>query len=155
MLADISRLSKYINAETGVRITDGFFLIQSKATITILLFCTVLISTKQFFGEAIQCIGDENDKEYINTFCWTMGTYIMSNCQNLIRRSNVKQFNNIIAEGICPGNTNEEERIYLRYYQWVVVILMVQAIAFYFPSFLWNIWEGNRLKQLCSDIGRW
>lgn len=55
--------------------------------------------------------------------------------------------------GVGPEVPEKTERVFLRYYQWVILMLLIQAIIFYFPSFLWKMWEGQRMLQLCSDAG--
>lgn len=45
------------------------------------------------------------------------------------------------------------ERIYLRYYQWLVFIYFIMAASFRFPAFLWRLTEGGRLQGICEGLG--
>ncbi|XP_075149432.1 innexin inx5-like [Haematobia irritans] len=156
----VKPLSKYLQFKS-VRIYDLIFTLHSKCTVVILLTCTILLSAKQYFGEPINCISDEKQLDYVNSYCWTMGTYILnyydieeyfaylSNSTKLEDRMKAME----IAEGVGPEIINKSERVYMRYYQWVVIVLLIQSFVFYFPSFLWKIWEGQRLNELCSGIG--
>lgn len=44
-----------------------------------LLIFTLLVTSKQFFGEPIHCIaeGEHNDKDAVNSYCWIYGTYTL------------------------------------------------------------------------------
>ncbi|XP_037940175.1 innexin inx5-like [Teleopsis dalmanni] len=159
MYSAVKPLSKYLQFKS-IKIYDTAFTLHSKCTVVILLTCSFLLSAKQYFGEPIQCISDEKNIEFVNSFCWTMGTYIVQYNVQLQQSLNVtlkkrkadmyaRMF--AISEGVGPED-HSTERVYLRYYQWVIMMLLVEALFFYMPSFLWKVWEGQRLKQLCSDV---
>ncbi|XP_033241899.1 innexin inx6 isoform X1 [Drosophila miranda] len=174
MYAAVKPLSKYLRQKT-VRIYDPIFTLHSKCTIVILLTCTILLSAKQYFGEPILCISTSSHTEYIQSYCWTMGTYILPTESNSsaglfyrglapadFNRSDLRglmardqQFVRIIsiAEGVGPEKRGVTKRLYLRYYQWVFMILLFQSLLFYLPSYLWKVWEGHRMAQLCCEVG--
>ncbi|BFG02633.1 innexin inx6 [Drosophila madeirensis] len=169
MYAAVKPLSKYLRQKT-VRIYDPIFILHSKYTIVILLACTILLSAKQYFGEPILCISTNKHTEYIQSYCWTMGTYILpsesntstglpgaafnrSGLQGLMARD--QQFARLIAiaEGVGPEKRGVTKRLYLRYYQWVFMILLFQSLLFHMPSYLWKVWEGHRMAQLSCEVG--
>ncbi|XP_043658519.1 innexin inx5 isoform X3 [Drosophila teissieri] len=200
MYSAVKPLSKYLQFKS-IRIYDAVFTIHSKCTVVILLTCSLLLSARQYFGDPIQCISEEKNIEYIQSYCWTMGTYILkldnlseqplalvhpqhmhdaatssassdfattsSTSRTIIRsrphsRSSLRRIGEYneayaramsIAEGVGPEIRGQTEREYLRYYQWVIILLLFQSFIFYFPSCLWKVWEGQRLKQLCSEVG--
>ncbi|XP_022214581.2 innexin inx6 [Drosophila obscura] len=176
MYAAVKPLSKYLRQKT-VRIYDPIFTLHSKCTIVILLTCTILLSAKQYFGEPILCISTSSHKEYIQSYCWTMGTYILPTETNIstglylgglpaatdrnrsglhgLMARDVQMFARIIAiaEGVGPEKRGVTKRLYLRYYQWVFMILLFQSLLFYLPSYLWKVWEGHRMTQLCCEVG--
>uniref|UniRef100_A0A6P4FMA4 Innexin n=1 Tax=Drosophila rhopaloa TaxID=1041015 RepID=A0A6P4FMA4_DRORH len=178
MYAAVKPLSNYLRLKT-VRIYDPIFTLHSKCTIVILLTCTFLLSAKQYFGEPILCISSEKHTEYVQSYCWTMGTYILpaegekgssSSWDFAFYSSSAESFNLSslralvahneqyarvisIAEGVGPETRGVTKRLYLRYYQWVFMILLFQSLLFYFPSFLWKVWEGQRMEQLCCEVG--
>ena len=67
---------------------------------------------------------------------------------------NLSLFQFFSVLGVGPEISGLTERVYLRYYQWIILVLLLQALVFYIPSFLWKVWEGERLKQLCSEVGK-
>ncbi|XP_037724755.1 innexin inx5 [Drosophila subpulchrella] len=199
MYSAVKPLSKYLQFKS-IRIYDAVFTIHSKCTVVILLTCSLLLSARQYFGDPIHCISEEKNIEYIQSYCWTMGTYILKldasvggqqlpvhpdhegsgtssatspassttshsmwksrsryRSRSSLRR--MGEYNEAyaramsIAEGVGPEVRGHSEREYLRYYQWVIILLLFQAFVFYFPSCLWKVWEGQRLKQLCSQVG--
>lgn len=53
---------------------------------------------------------------------------------------------------LSPGNGMKNNVFNQRYYQWIVIILVLQAALFYIPAFMWKIWENGRLEQLCRNL---
>lgn len=59
----------------------------------------------------------------------------------------------MISEGVGVSRHNDE-KYYHMYYQWVGVFLVVQAMMFYTPRYLWTIFEGGRIKSLSNEMGK-
>lgn len=175
MYSAVKPLSKYLQFKS-IRIYDAVFTIHSKCTVVILLTCSLLLSARQYFGDPIQCISEEKNINYVQSYCWTMGTYIikLDNFSEHLElpvpptsrggggRMSLRRLADYneeyaralsIAEGVGPEIHGQTQREYLRYYQWVIILLLFQSFVFYFPSCLWKVWEGHRLKQLCSEVG--
>ncbi|XP_055913506.1 innexin inx5-like [Eupeodes corollae] len=146
MFQAILPLTKYLKPKS-VNIYDFAFVLHCKVTVFILLTSTILVSARQFFGQPIECMADEKNLEYVNLFCWTMGTFILTDSNDQINNRNS------IAVGVGTEYT-DSQRLYVRYYQWVVIILLIQAFVFYLPAFLWKKWEGGFISQLCDGFER-
>lgn len=58
----------------------------------------------------------------------------------------------IIDYGISE-NSLQHEIIHQRYYQWIVMILIAQALVCYLPAYMWKSFEGGLLKDLCHGLG--
>lgn len=59
---------------------NNVFRMHYKITVIMLLLFTLVVTSKQFFGEPIHCIcGSDKDcdKEAINNYCWIYGTYTL------------------------------------------------------------------------------
>lgn len=59
---------------------NNVFRMHYKLSVIILLVFTLLVTSKQFFGEPIHCMGDNDKgpgKDAINSYCWIYGTYTL------------------------------------------------------------------------------
>ncbi|XP_062132679.1 innexin inx5 [Drosophila sulfurigaster albostrigata] len=165
MYTAVKPLSKYLQLKS-VRIYDGIFTLHAKCTCAILLAFTFLLSSKQYFGDPVVCISGIPQKDFVVSHCWTMGMYIMdyedgpsvANLTKEIQYGYSRQYynqsleKNLLNNVLGLKNENGRERIFLRYYQWVVPVLLLQSFIFYLPAFLWKKWEGGRLKNLCANL---
>jgi hypothetical protein len=41
---------------------------------------------------------------------------------------------------------------YQTYYQWVGLVLFLQAASFYAPKMVWTLLEGGRAKQILRNV---
>lgn len=169
MFTAVKPLSKYLQLKS-VRIYDVIFTFHAKVTCTILVAFTILLSAKQYFGDPLICISNMNEKDFVHSHCWTLGMYIMNydddelaeKREKIIEKDYKDYFlrseyvpeidSNLLHNTASLMASNGQERIFLRYYQWVVPVLLLQAIFFYLPAFLWKVWEGGRMKTLCSNL---
>ncbi|XP_053682703.1 innexin inx2-like [Sabethes cyaneus] len=128
--------------------TNIVWRLHSRATVYLLVFFTVLLSARAYFGEPIDCITSASSgiKQSMNSFCWTLGTYI-SNDSKFVRANW-----NFIEIGEKMGKIPKEERVYQKYYQWVSFILAIQASLFSLPKHLWRFFEGFRMATLCRGL---
>ncbi|XP_058461797.1 innexin inx2 [Malaya genurostris] len=128
--------------------TNVVWRLHSRATVYILVFFTLLLSARTYFGEPIDCISSapDNVKKSLNTFCWILGTYI-SNDPKFVRASW-----DFIEIGNRMGSIPKHERVYQKYYQWVSFILAIQAFMFSLPKHLWRFTEASRMQTLCEGL---
>lgn len=128
---------------------NNVFRMHYKVTVIMLLVFTLMVTSKQFFGEPIHCMGDGNkdtDKDAVNSYCWIYGTYTLKS--NL----NGEEGKNMAYIGVGSKKNANDEQIKHTYYQWVCFVLLGQAVMFYTPRYLWKMWEGGRLKALAADL---
>ncbi|KAJ0177401.1 hypothetical protein K1T71_007410 [Dendrolimus kikuchii] len=133
----------------NVCIDNNVFRMHYKLTVIILLVFTLLVTSKQFFGEPIHCMSDSDkdiDKDAINSYCWIYGTYTLKS------RLIGVEGKHMAYAGVGPNIADDDEQIRHTYYQWVCFVLLGQSVMFYAPRYLWKIWEGGRLKALAADL---
>ena len=94
-------------------------------TTAVLVFFSVIVTSKQFVGDAINCWVPahftSNHEEYANNFCWVRNTYYQP------------------FDEFVPPLARDRDRSMVHYYQWVPIILLVQALLFHLPIDLWRL----------------
>ncbi|CAD7081811.1 unnamed protein product [Hermetia illucens] len=149
MLHIFEPVTKYFKIKK-VRVYDGVFGLHCQVSVAILVACAIIVSAKEYFGKAIDCVSDDKDKDFVSTFCWVAGTYITENFQQTVGAQAASV--GVTGDVFDQQNPAVPLRIYQRYYPWIVLFLFFQAITFLTPSYLWKIWEGGRLEQMCEDL---
>ncbi|XP_071103534.1 innexin unc-9-like isoform X4 [Haliotis cracherodii] len=112
-------------------------------TTGILIIFTVVVSARQYVGDPIRCwcpaqfTGAHVD--YANNICWISNTYY------------------IPMNEVIPVEHHKRTEKELTYYQWVPVVLLIQALMFYIPCIIWRLLNGqsginvDRIVGLASD----
>lgn len=124
-------------------VTDSFvFRLHHKFTVAILIGASLLVTSRQYFGDPIDCISrDDIPPNLLDTFCWIHATF-----------SVVDSWNKTVGvDVVYPGVDKYrpgEQRIYHKYYQWVCFVLFFQGACFYAPRYIWKLFEGNRLRTI-------
>lgn len=115
----------------------------------LLAFFAFTISCKQYFGSPIQCWTPPEFRggweKYAENYCFIANSYHVPMDQEL------------------PEDINDRQD-HISYYRWVPIMLALQAIFFYLPNYLWNIFhkntainpraflrESRRVKPLCGE----
>ncbi|KAG8199544.1 hypothetical protein JTE90_009385 [Oedothorax gibbosus] len=141
MIHALSTLKGLIKSKK-LHIDHWAFRLHYRATVLILFLSCVLVSTKQYAGEPIKCSsGITQESSLIDTYCFVTTTYIVKKALNLTPSEGAPH------PGIYPSQNPEDFR-QITYYQWLVFILLIQAIFFYFPHWLWKMWEDGEISSL-------
>ncbi|CAG0923005.1 unnamed protein product [Notodromas monacha] len=128
-----------------VCIDNNIFRLHYKATMIFLIACSLLVTSRQYIGDPIDCIVDDAvPASVMDTYCWIHSTFTIPN------RLGEKVGVNVPHPGVGPEG--EDEKKYHKYYQWVCFFLFFQAILFYVPRYLWKTWEGGKIKMLVMDL---
>ncbi|KAL9880567.1 innexin inx7 [Glossina fuscipes] len=149
MLHAFSAVSPYLKFNPKrVTIDNTIFKLHYRWTFIILIVATILVCSRQYFGEHIKCISDTVPVHVINTYCFFTSTF------TVVRHLNNTALSNgaIFQPGIGPYEIYEEPIKRHAYYQWVPFLLFGQALCFYIPHFLWKTWEGGRIKALVYGL---
>ena len=98
--------------------------LNSHYTVMICLTFTVVVSANIYIGTPITCwVPAEfhhSHIKYANSYCWVRDTYYLP------------------WEDRVPRPAESQHSRVIPYYQWVPFILLIQALAFYFPSIVWH-----------------
>jgi len=126
-------------------IDNNVFRLHYKATFIILVVASLLVTSRQYIGDPIDCIVEEIPNNVMDTYCWIHSTFSIPS--RVIGKNGMDNAH----PGVAPHEQGEHER-YHKYYQWVCFTLFFQAILFYVPRYLWKTWEGGKLKMLVQDM---
>ncbi|KAB7504538.1 Innexin unc-7 [Armadillidium nasatum] len=147
-MADLFRsLNNFFKIDEIV-IDNNIFKLHYKVTGVLLITCSLLVTERQYLGDPIDCITDKVPAELMDTYCWIHSTYTVTNL------SNAKVGVDIPHPGVAPplDHYNDTERQYHKYYQWVTLVLFLQALMFYIPHYLWKTWERKTIKNLVMHL---
>jgi len=127
-----------------ISIDNNVFRLHYKATFIILVTASLLVTSRQYIGDPIDCIVEEIPSGVMDTYCWIHSTFSVPD-------KVVGELGFDVAHpGVGPEGDGEVK--YHKYYQWVCFTLFFQAILFYIPRYLWKVWEAGKLKMLVQDL---
>jgi len=130
---------------------DNFiFRLHYQFTFGILAIATVLVTSYAYIdtkGSAIQCMVDKGQVPgpVINNYCWISATF------TLPKHFEGAQNEQFIHHGVGP-DVEGDEKIYHAYYQWVPLMLSMQAAMFYLPHWIWKQLEGGRFDLIIAGL---
>lgn len=117
-------------------ISDTFFVLNTEVTPILLLIFSVLLTSVDCLRVSIDCYTDvssNNRKAIMDNYCYSIGIFI---CKN--------------QTSIC---SNPSDKIYQKYYQWIPLILIIQAGIMHIPAYLWRTHEGGLMQNICNELG--
>jgi len=137
VLGAVTGATKHFIGVDQISIDNWSFKCYYKVTTFVLLACSVISTSKQFFGDPIQCDirGGGVDSGVLNSYCWMYSTF------------NIPPS----FKGSCAKREHDGNTLYNTYYQWVAIFLVVQAVLFYLPRMLWLSMEGGLMKFLVRN----
>ncbi len=115
---------------------DAVDRLSRRYTTFFLLLFAILVSTKQYVGDPISCWVPaqftDSHEVYTNKICWVSNTYYLPFAQTKIPK-------------------RDEAKKSIGYYQWIPMVLVLQASLFYVPGIFWRILSrrsGINLKAI-------
>jgi len=145
MLDIFSQFTGFLKFD-AVCIDNNVFRLHYKATVMILIVASVLVTSRQYIGDPIDCMVDGVPGGVMDTYCWIHGTF------SIPERWIGKQGVDVPHPGVAPIAWDGKEPVYHKYYQWVCYVLFLQAGLFYAPRLLWKGIEGGRLRMLVEGM---
>lgn len=130
----------------SICIDNNIFRLHYKATVIILVAFSLIVTSRQYIGDPIDCIVDEIPLNVMDTYCWIYSTFTIPN------RLGGRIGKDVVQPGVSSHVEGEDDVKYHKYYQWVCFVLFFQAMFFYLPRYLWKTWEAGRLKMLALDL---
>jgi hypothetical protein len=120
-MLDIFRGLKNLVKVSHVRIDSTIFRLHYSLTVMILLAFSLIVTTRQYVGNPIDCIHTkEIPEDVLNTYCWIMHTY-------LVKSAFYKKVGRDVPHFGVDKHTDDDELKVYKYYQWVCVCLFFQV----------------------------
>jgi len=162
LLGAVTKVTSSFLELKKVSIDNWGFQLFYKFSTTILVFCSILVTARQFFGEPIQCdagsAAEGIEGDVLNSYCWMYSTWNVppqykGACsaggvwKHLMIVQNLYTFPQDYG-GITIEEWNEHRTsiVYNSYYQWVPLYLMFLAVLFYLPRLCWMMMEGGLME---------
>ncbi|VDL59755.1 unnamed protein product [Hymenolepis diminuta] len=128
----------YINsfsATTYVGVEDLADRANFQWNVIVLLLSMLLVTVRQYFMAPLVCylpttVSGGNAESYVTNLCWVEGTFPIN-----------------LTSGVVPHEIEEWSSTspkIMNYYQWVPLVLGLQAIIYYIPRIIWSIFTFNR-----------
>lgn len=134
-----TQLKPYVSFDK-LRIDNYVFRLHTWVTPVFLVASSLLVMFGTLIEKPIQCTtGKEVPEEVMNTYCWIHSTFTLPD--DFYNRSEAH-----------PGVRNQppeeegQERFH-KYYQWVYLTLLFQALLFWLPKYIWQAKEGEEIEM--------
>ncbi len=112
-----------------------------RLTVIILFVSSLLLGFQYLLHKPISCMQVlEMPTQLLDTICWTHSTY-----------TTITVIPNVVLGAQTP-NVVPEERVYQWYYKWMCWALLVQAVFFYGPHFVWKRFENCLTEKLSEGL---
>lgn len=105
----------------AVCIDNNIFRLHYKATVIILVAFSLLVTSRQYIGDPIDCIVDEIPLNVMDTYCWIYSTFTVPN------RMLGRVGQDVVQPGVASHSDGKDEVKYHKYYQWVCFALFFQV----------------------------
>lgn len=152
-MLDIFRGLKSLIRVNHLHIDSSVFRLHYSITVAMLIAFSLIITTRQYVGNPIDCIHNkEIPEDVFNTFCWIHSTFTISaNSNNPPRPAQIVDLYGDGKEktGIATTVRQEDKKVY-RYYQWVCFCLFFQVSI----TIIQLIIEQLLIKPNV-DLGQW
>ncbi|XP_071522205.1 innexin inx2-like [Panulirus ornatus] len=131
----------------NAQVDNAVFHLHYRVTFVVFIVSGALVTAKEFIGAPIQCISKAVPTGVLNTFCFIMSTFSVP-----------RHWAKPLGDGVSyPGvgpHEDEDEIVYHAYYQWVPFVLVLQAIMFYVPRYLWKNMEGGLFTTILAGLDK-
>ena len=126
--------------------TDSLnFKLHSKLTLAMFLLAALITSKGQFISDPIHCADIPGvSSKVVENFCWIHPTYSVTNAMT------GQVGKDFAYPGIAPGSVADKRHV--GYYQWVSLVLFLQAVMFAIPTLLWKRHSHKLIQTLIQNL---
>lgn len=121
-MLDIFRGLKNLVKVSHVKTDSIVFRLHYSITVMILMSFSLIITTRQYVGNPIDCVHTKDiPEDVLNTYCWIQSTYTL---KSLFLK---KQGVSVPYPGIGNSDGDPADKKHYKYYQWVCFCLFFQV----------------------------
>lgn len=138
----LQSIVKYFNPNKSTHSDDSKINgIQYKGVFGAFLACGILSGLTSWYSR-IECIKSDiltADKKFLEEFCYANPTFVIKSPfrESSIGNQHASPFNKVV---------------HLHYYQWVTIVLFLQAAGFQIPRLIWKRLEGGRVRRMVDQV---
>ncbi|CAL1291424.1 unnamed protein product [Larinioides sclopetarius] len=138
-------LKDFIKTDS-IKNDNNIFKLHYRFTVLILTSFSILVSCRQYLGDPIDCIqNDDIPENVLETYCWVHATFTLPDAYN-------KKVGIEVPHPGIDKYTPGENRKYHAYYQWVCFVLFLQSVLFYLPRYVWKFIDSGKIKTLVMGL---
>ena len=120
-MIDVFRSLKSLTKIRSNVIDSTIFRLHYNVSVTFMLAFSVIVTTRQYVGNPIDCIHTKDiPEDVLNTYCWIHSTYT-------IPSAFWKRVGLDVAHPGIDKTVDPDERRFVKYYQWVTFCLFMQV----------------------------
>jgi len=134
------------------------FMLHYKATVTLLLLSSIIVTATSLIGKPISCVPgtDGVQENVLQTYCWISFTFSVPP-PSMIGPPSKETKEYLGQEYAYPGaqpyiKGKSGEKVYHAYYQWVPIVLVFQAAFFYAPHLVWKVLENKKMATITNGL---
>lgn len=121
-MLDVFRGLKHLIKVSHVKTDSPVFRLHYSATVIILMSFSIIVTTRQYVGNPIDCVHTKDiPEDVLNTYCWIHSTYAL---KSLFKK---KPGVAVPYPGIGNSEGEQSDKKLYRYYQWVCFCLFFQV----------------------------
>ncbi|KAK3866951.1 hypothetical protein Pcinc_027539 [Petrolisthes cinctipes] len=131
----------------NAQVDNSVFYLHYRISFVIFVICGALVTAKEFVGNPIQCISKAVPMHALNTYCYIKSTF------SVLRHWTTPHEDGSAYPGV-GAHDDEDQVVFHAYYQWVPFVLVLQAIMFYVPRYLWKTLEGGLFTTIIAGLDK-
>jgi len=149
MVSSLADLKKFAKFKSRANVSSLIFDLH-RITASLLIVSSILTTSRQYFGDPIHCyVGGSIPLNVFQSYCFMTATYTLPRMV-----TNTTSSHPGVSTGVVNAGGAEEGTVYHNYYQWVCLLLAVQASICYLPWAVWKGIEGGRVGKLLTKVSQ-
>jgi len=148
VVSSLGDLKKFVKVKSRANVSSLIFDLH-RFTASLLIVSSILTTSRQYFGDPIHChVGGHIPLNVFQSYCFMTATY------TLPRMMTNSSSHPGVSTGVVNAGGEEEGTVFHNYYQWVCLLLAVQASICYLPWAVWKGIEGGRVGKLLVKVSQ-